>query len=100
MTLSDPQAYERFRRGARAASVIRSGPETANIYIERFYAAEPSMHKLKLGESQSEPFLSWNGLHRFEGVWGTWSGLAPDGSVLAVRDASSHEIYAIDLQLP
>ena len=58
------------------------------------------MHKLKLGESQSEPFLSWNGLHRFGGVWGTWSGLAPDGSVLAVRDASSHEIYAIDLQLP
>jgi serine/threonine protein kinase len=74
--------------------------DSKSIYIERFYAAEPSMHKLKLGESQSQPFLSWNGLHRFGGVWGTWSGLAPDGSVLAVRDASSHEIYAIDLQLP
>jgi hypothetical protein len=33
-------------------------------------------------------------------LWGTWSGVAPDGSVLAVRDTSSHEIYALDLQLP
>jgi hypothetical protein len=25
---------------------------------------------------------------------------APDGGVLTVRDASSHEIYALELQLP
>ena len=71
-----------------------------SIYIERFYAAEPSLHKLMLGESQSKLFLSWKGLSRFSGLWGTWSGVAPDGSVLAVRDTSSHEIYALDLQLP
>ena len=71
-----------------------------SIYIERFYAAEPSLHKLMLGESQSKLFLSWKGLSRFGGLWGTWSGVAPDGSVLAVRDTSSHEIYALDLQLP
>ena len=29
-----------------------------------------------------------------------WSGVAPDGSVLIVRDASAHEIYALELQLP
>ena len=40
------------------------------------------------------------GLRRFGGVWGSWSGIAPDGSVLAVRDVSSHEVYALDLQLP
>ena len=31
---------------------------------------------------------------------GTWSGMAPDGSVLTVRDVSSHEVYALDVQLP
>ncbi len=71
-----------------------------SIYIERFMAAEPSMHRLKLGSNRSERFLSWNDLHRFGGVWGSWSGVAPDGSVLTVRDVSSHEIYALDLQLP
>jgi len=74
--------------------------DSKSIYVERFYAAKPSMHTLKLGETKSTPFLSWNSLHRFGGLWGTWSGVAPDGSVLTVRDASSHEIYALELQLP
>ncbi|HYM76665.1 MAG TPA: protein kinase [Candidatus Dormibacteraeota bacterium] len=74
--------------------------DSQSIYIERFYGSEPSLHHLKVGESRSTPFLSWDGLHRFAGVWGTWSGTAPDGSVLAVRDVSSHEIYALELQLP
>lgn len=76
------------------------GRDSKFMYVERFLAAEPSVHKLRLGESQSHPFLSWNGLQRMGGVWGAWSGVAPDGTVLAVRDASSHEIYALDLQLP
>jgi Tol biopolymer transport system component len=71
-----------------------------SIYIERFLSAEPSVHRLKLGESKSESFLSWKDLRRFSGVWGAWSGVAPDGSVLSVRDVSSHEVYALDLQLP
>ncbi len=71
-----------------------------SIYIERFHSAEPSVHRLKLGESKSELFLSWKDLRRFGGVWGSWSGVAPDGSVLAVRDVSSHEVYALELQLP
>jgi serine/threonine protein kinase len=74
--------------------------DSKSIYIERFLGAEPSMHTLKLGANRSERFLSWNDLHRFGGVWGSWSGVAPDGSVLTVRDVSSHEIYALDLQLP
>lgn len=74
--------------------------DSKSVYIERFFGSEPSMHTLKLGESQSQKFLLWNDLHRFAGMWGTWSGVTPDGSVLAVRDVSSHEIYALDLQLP
>ncbi len=74
--------------------------DSKSIYVERFFGSEPSMHTLKLGESRSERFLSWNGLNRFAGMWGTWSGVAPDGSVLVVRDVSSHEVYALDLQLP
>ena len=74
--------------------------DSKSIYIERFYAAEPSLHRLKLGETKSTLFLSWNSLRRFGALWGTWSGIAPDGSVLTVRDTSSHEIYALDLQLP
>ena len=74
--------------------------DSQSIYIDRFLTAEPSMHKLKLGATRSERFLSWNDSHRFAGVWGSWAGVAPDGSVLTVRDVSSHESYVLDLQLP
>ncbi len=33
-------------------------------------------------------------------TWRSWSGLAPDGTPLFVRDISTQEIYALDLQLP
>ena len=29
-----------------------------------------------------------------------WSGVAPDGSILAVRDTSLEEIYSLELELP
>ena len=74
--------------------------DSRSIYLERFLAAVPSMHRLKLGENRSQPFLEWNNLRRFNGVWGAWSGVAPDGSVLTVRDVSSHEVYAFDVQFP
>lgn len=31
---------------------------------------------------------------------GDWTGLAPDGSILALRDTSTEEIYALDVKLP
>jgi hypothetical protein len=31
---------------------------------------------------------------------GSWTGLAPDDSLLALREISSFEIYALDLELP
>jgi serine/threonine protein kinase/Tol biopolymer transport system component len=34
------------------------------------------------------------------GKGGWWTGLAPDGSILATRDTSSEEIYALDVKLP
>jgi hypothetical protein len=34
------------------------------------------------------------------GRFGWWTGLAPDGSMLALRDISLQEIYALDLKLP
>ena len=32
--------------------------------------------------------------------WGGWVGTTPDGSILAVRDTSLEEIYALELDLP
>jgi eukaryotic-like serine/threonine-protein kinase len=34
------------------------------------------------------------------GRFGSWTGLAPDDSILAIRDISQQEIYALDIKLP
>ena len=41
-----------------------------------------------------------NNVRRVFSSWGEWSGLAPDGSPLLVRDISTQEIYASDWKLP
>jgi hypothetical protein len=33
-------------------------------------------------------------------AFGNWSGIAPDGTPLLVRDASIQEIYALDWDAP
>jgi hypothetical protein len=40
------------------------------------------------------------GIERYLGPFGIWSGRAPDGSPLFVRDASTQEVYALDVNLP
>jgi len=44
--------------------------------------------------------IPWDFFPYYCGIWGARSGVASDGSVLTVRDVSSHEIYALELQLP
>jgi len=34
------------------------------------------------------------------GAFGWWTGIAPDGSILATRDISTQEIYALDVKFP
>lgn len=37
---------------------------------------------------------------RLSGAYGVWSGLTPDGSFLVLRDLSTADLYALDLELP
>jgi hypothetical protein len=46
------------------------------------------------------PIVSLKDTARFYGPFGAWSGIAPDGSPLLVRDISNQEIYALDWRLP
>jgi Tol biopolymer transport system component len=64
------------------------------------FADNPAYHRAKLGESQPRELFSLNNLRRYAGIWGSWSGMAPDGSQLFVKDTSTQEIYALDVTLP
>jgi Tol biopolymer transport system component len=68
------------------------------IYFHRFFGVEPSYRRVKFGKPKSEQLFDLKGLRRYFGGYGFWSGLAPDGTPLFVRDTSTEEIYALELQ--
>ena len=70
------------------------------VYYDNFATVNPKWRRIKVGENHPEDLFSLNGLRRYLGYWGSWSGLAPDGSALFVRDASMQEIYALDVDFP
>jgi Tol biopolymer transport system component len=62
---------------------------------------DPECRRIKVGQSRPENLFSLGHLPRyFGGNFGSWSGTAPDNSRLFVRDASSQEFYALDVDLP
>ncbi len=62
---------------------------------------EVGYYRVRLSDHKLERLFSFENLKRTASLsYGSWTGLAPDGSVLALRDTSTFEIYALDLQLP
>ena len=69
-------------------------------YYSRVSTDQPSFRRVRLGENHSESLIDLKDLPRYSTSVGAWSGLAPDGSALFVRNLSTDEIYALDLDLP
>jgi Tol biopolymer transport system component len=70
------------------------------LYFDSTYSNSQSFCRIKLGETKHEVAVSLKQLRRYFGSVGAWSGLTPDGSPIFVRDISTQEIYALDVQFP
>ena len=70
------------------------------LYFDGTFQDEPGYFRLRISDHQLERILSLKGFAQAAGTFGQWSGLAPDNSVLYVRDASIQEIYALDWEAP
>ncbi len=71
------------------------------VYFDWFFGKDQSYRRVKVGGNKSEELLSLKGLRRyFNWQLGSWSGIAFDGTPLFVRDTSTQEIYALELQQP
>jgi len=70
------------------------------VYYDNFAVENPKCRRVKVGDNHPEDLFSLGSLRRYFGPWGSWSGQAPDDSRLFVRDASTMDIYALDVDLP
>jgi Tol biopolymer transport system component len=69
-------------------------------HVQYWTRTAPSIRRVGLGDSHPETLFSLNGLRTFFSEFGTWSDNGPDDSRLFTRDASSQEIYALDVDFP
>jgi len=61
---------------------------------------EPAVVRLQLGTGKVENVASLKGVRRPDSAPGGWLGLDPTDAPLVLRDTGSHQIYALDLQVP
>jgi Tol biopolymer transport system component len=66
------------------------------LYFDGTLDNKESFFRVQSSDGKLERLFSLDGFQAAGGAFGNWSGLAPDGSPLLVRDASIQEIYALD----
>jgi serine/threonine protein kinase len=69
-------------------------------HVQYWTRTNPSIRRVGLGDSHPETLFNLKGLRTFFSEFGPWSDNGPDDSRLFTRDASSQEIYALDVDFP
>ena len=66
-----------------------------------FNSAGRDFYRVRMSDHKVERLVSLGDYGRLAvGRFGWWTGLAPDDSLLAVRDISTQEIHSLDIELP
>jgi Tol biopolymer transport system component len=68
------------------------------IYVNRFDSSKPALFRLRASDLKEEKVFDLTAFPA-TGSWSTWSTVAPDGSILVLRDLGGTDVYAIDWQL-
>jgi Tol biopolymer transport system component/DNA-binding winged helix-turn-helix (wHTH) protein len=74
--------------------------DSKSLLFDTQQVPDPYIYRLRIADFTFAPVVSLKDAMRFYGRFGAWSGIAPDGSPLIVRDTSNQEIYALDWRLP
>jgi Tol biopolymer transport system component/DNA-binding winged helix-turn-helix (wHTH) protein len=71
------------------------------VYFSTLYfrGDDAGVYRWQLSNHQVEKVMA-SPDYRLGGIWGVWFGLTPGGDPLVVRDMSSTDLYALDVDLP
>jgi len=70
------------------------------LYFDDLVTDEESIRRVRVGESQAERVFVLQGIERYPGPFGLWTGRAGDDSWMFVRDRSTQEVYRLTVELP
>jgi eukaryotic-like serine/threonine-protein kinase len=74
----------------------------SSVYFDTLINSEPGYFRLRLSDSRLERVTTFQNFRMYPGPFGpgSWTGLGPGDVLLTVRDISSQEIYAFDVEWP
>jgi len=76
--------------------------DSSSIYFDTLGNSNPGFYKLRVSDAKLDRIVDLNQIRTYTVQFGpgSWTGLAPGEVPLFVRDLSSQEIYALDVQFP
>jgi DNA-binding winged helix-turn-helix (wHTH) protein/Tol biopolymer transport system component len=83
-----------FARGANYPSFSK---DERYIYMNRFDSSKPALYRVRTTDLKEEKLFVLTAFPA-GGSWSTWTTVAPDGSILVLRDLGGADLYAIDWQ--
>ena len=89
-----------LEEAAGAVSYPVWSADSKYIYFDDLVTDEESMRRVKVGSRHTEKVLKLEGIERYPGPFGLWSGRMPDGSSMFIRDRSAQEVYQLSVVLP
>jgi Tol biopolymer transport system component len=89
-----------FSESAGAVSYPVWSADSKYLYFDDLVTDQESIRRVKVGESQPERVFVLEGIERYPGPFGLWTGRAADGSWMFVRDRSTQEVYQLSVVLP
>ncbi len=89
-----------LEEAAGAVSYPEWSADSKYIYFDDLVTEEESIRRVEVGSRLTEQVLKLEGIERYPGPFGLWSGRMADGSSMFVRDRSSQEVYQLSVVLP
>ena len=91
---------EWFAEPAGAVNYPVWSADSQYLYFDDLVTDEESIRRVKVGQNQAERVFKLEGIERYPGPFGLWSGRTADGSWMFVRDRSTQEVYQLSVALP
>jgi Tol biopolymer transport system component len=107
---SDQQGIVLYNNGTRKWDELTKGAvnclawshDSQYLYFDNYPNRDTAIFRVRISDHKTERVLSLGDLRRAESAHLTapWMGLAPDDSLLLLRDTGTQEIYAFDVDFP
>jgi len=96
------QKLRTLATGLGTIGYLAWSPDDSYIYFDTLLTPKPGYYRVRIKDAKLERLIDLKGIRTFTGQFGpgAWSGLGPNQTPLFVRDLSTQEIYALDVDFP